>query len=389
MLVVVVWTMSACKKDDDDKPKEGSAKDSADKSKEPTPSPGKPVGLLAVDNDPAVVAAAKLVLTDCASSWDPKQGWDTSCEAVEKFRTQKVEPRGKADATLINFFEDPDGRVRDLANMGVMYFGAAGYKTDPALATRLVAALEKETSATVDYRLARHVTGIDPEKIPLGERIKALALDPKTSNDIKVAVGAWWGSETSASNTFAFDVSKTLATSATDKRVKVAAFMGLGAFYDGHQEELCGIWNGAVSDEDQPLARTAMRFVAGAQFISTEGEPEHGSDHTSSNRSSAKKCPQVGAVIDMIDARANAGTIDDSDYVYALEAAGEGEEPPPEKAKAKAALKNIVKNKANTYIRRGALEALVRLDKSEKKWAQQWAKDEDLADTVKEINEEE
>jgi hypothetical protein len=91
-------------------------------------------------------------------------------------------------------------------------------------------------------------------------------------------------------------------------------------------------------------------------------------------------------VLDMIDAKAKAGTVDDTDYVYALEAAGYGDPAPAAKPKVLTILKDVISNKKNGYSRSTALDKLVSLDKSQKGYAQQYANDDDLKDTVKSIN---
>ncbi|MEO8706815.1 MAG: hypothetical protein ABI867_42705 [Kofleriaceae bacterium] len=345
----------------------------------------KPVGILAPDNDPDIVAAAKTVLAECATKWKAKSGWG-SCSALDKLHDLKPKVPGDRDATLVNLAEDPDEKVRAIAADGLLYIGGGRYEHDEGLATRLVAALEKETCVSIDGRMARHVAKIDVAKVPLADRIKKLALAPATTNDIKVFLGAWWGSDTSKDNAAAYETSKTLATTATDNRVRRSAMMGLSTFYTGHEEELCQIWNAAIADSDLETSRTAMQLVCGSSSIFTSDEDAPGGDSAGGVRSSEIKCAQADAVVDAIAAKAKAGTINHSDYVYALDAASSGDKPTPLRTKALAVLKAVVENKANGYERPRALERLVSLDKTQKPYAQKWARDKDLEDTVKRIN---
>ncbi|MFO0666381.1 MAG: hypothetical protein U0174_20670 [Polyangiaceae bacterium] len=131
---------------------------------------GKSSGLGAADNDAKTVTLTKAALACPKGS----SGYlfDTDCAAYKAFRDAKL-LSGPVDATLINMLEDEDPRVRYLAAL-TLDDSKAVYRTDKAMATRVIAAANAETSESVARSMGDIIGRIDVEKTGLLDPIVAM-----------------------------------------------------------------------------------------------------------------------------------------------------------------------------------------------------------------------
>ncbi len=131
-----------------------------------------PTGLDAPDNDPELVATARAALPCFRAA---------ECPARDKWyepfnRDRQVDPK-----TLVSFLEDARPEVRDMAASVLRgKKGKPGFHTDPALAKRVLDALEREKDEFVARHIALAAGNIDAKATGLQERLlKRLKDEPR------------------------------------------------------------------------------------------------------------------------------------------------------------------------------------------------------------------
>ncbi len=131
-------------------------------------------GLVDAANDPNIVKAFKDVL---ACPWNADEDrFDAECPAVVAFGENENllgEDEDKGVLTLLNLLDDPDEKVRSLALDKMPFSGAKAY-TDKALASRIVAQAERETTERCASNFGSLVGRIDLKATGLIGPVKRL-----------------------------------------------------------------------------------------------------------------------------------------------------------------------------------------------------------------------
>lgn len=362
----------------------------ADKG-EPTPPPdtGKPVGLADPTNDPKVVAAAKQLIADCGKLLDESTGNSDkpnqkksyySCDKWSAFSDAEF-PGG--EATFVNLLDDPDVKVRAIGVTGLNK--SYDWRNNKELATRVVAGLKKEKAPSpIDHNWALRVADLS-ESVGLDDQIKAIAVDPATSTDVKLALLAWWDRPA------AYEAVKANAGT-TDPEMMNAVVQGYLNHFEDHTEEACAYWADHLETPSAQANQYALGHMTGGWGGNTTGDSES-EDYISGggggpSSSDTKRCSaeQLTKALDYIDKQFAAGS-SDSSLTYALAFLAKDKlTPEPVKAKTVDILQRMVEQKGY-WPRSTALEALVDSgDPAMMKYAQKFKDDEELKDTVAEIN---
>jgi hypothetical protein len=339
-------------------------------------------GLTNPANRPEVVAAVQKVLDACGAKWDAKNGFDDCSDPMREFRDQKLE---KADATFLNLMDDDDVKVRWMGVAGLSSKGWS-YQGDKELAARLVDHLEKEKAPSIlDGELA-YLASSTTESSGVWERLQTIALAPATPFDVKAVLAGWW-----RGGDRAYAVVKTLSAS-PDKKTQHAAAQGWALHFDKHADEACAFWSAHFDDDDKDVRHVSVGHLSGGWSGNTTHDTEGswyvtgGGGGPSRSGDAACKEAQLYAALAIMDKRATANTIDDSNYVYALESiAMHKKTNAKEKKQAIAILRKIVETKGAAQ-RSFALRKLVDVNPKEKSYAAKFAKDPDLKFTVESIS---
>jgi hypothetical protein len=209
------------------------------------------------------------------------------------------------------------------------------------------------------------------------DQIKALAIDPKTSNDVKRGLMAWWDGEA------AYQAVKANAAS-TDPEIVDGVGQGYVNHFKDHTEEACAFWEQHLDNE------YALGHMTGGWGGNTTGDSESEDYITGGgggpSSSDDKRCSeaQLGKALDQIEKEFNAGE-SDSKMTYALGFMAKDKLTPKAlKERTDKILKAMVEKKGQ-YLRSSALRALVEADPKNKAYAQKFAKDDDLKSTVEDI----
>lgn len=376
--VLAVSLLAGCKKKDgENKPAE---KVVADKAAEPP----KKVGLEDPTNDPKIVAAVKQVLADCGKTMDEMNGdKKRTIEACDKFDDDFGAMRlqlPKSDVTYVNLLEDPDVRVRALGVEG-LHRWAPEWKNDKALAGRVVEGLKKEKAPSpIDHEWAQRVASI-PTETGVDDQIKALAMDPNTSMDVKAPLMAWWPSPAG------YELVKANAAS-TDAVVVNAVVQGYSQQYKDHSDEACAYWAAHLETPDAVTNEMAIGRLTGGSLDNktrdTESEDNISGTADGPSDRNDKRCTaeQLTTALDLIEKKFAAGASDDWMPRALGFLANDKLSPPPVKERAVKDLKAMVEKK-NYFPGQAALRALAQNnDPAMVKYAQKFAKDPNLKDTV-------
>ncbi len=359
---------------------------------EPEPEPAKGVGLQDPTNDPTVVEAAKRLLADCGATLD--ESTDNSDKPNQKRSYYSCE-HWAADygdlsfaetwaPTFVNLLDDPDVKVRAIGVDGLARIYE--WRTDKALATRVVEALKREKAPSpIDHNLALRVADL-PGDLGLDDQIAAIAIDPKTSTDVKLAILGWWRGEA------AYAAVKANATT-TDPAVINAVVQGYVLHFEEHTEEACAYWADHLETEGSEQAQSyALGHLTGGWGGNTTGDSES-EDYISGGGggpgySETQRCAEahLQRALDVITERVAAGRTE-GDLIYALAYLAKDKLTPAAiRTRTIKLLKKMVEQQGY-WLRASALHALVDTgDPAMKKYAQKFKNDEELADTVKEIN---
>jgi hypothetical protein len=335
---------------------------------------GAKTGLGDPSNNPEVVALAKSVLTTCG--WDAKKAFD-ACDQMKPWREKSFE---NVDATLLNFIDDTDVKVRWLGVSGLSRWGRT-YRSDKTQGARLLAALEKEPADSVlDAEMTFVMLNVSDAD--LLKSLKAYAVKPTTAFDVRAVLASWWNDEQS------FDIVKSLTTG--DKKAQKEAVQGYAIHFDKHRDEACKFWTDHLEDDDKDVRAAAVGHLTGGWGGNTTGDSQ-GNWYVSGGGGGPsiggdKFCDdaQVEHALTLIAARVKANTVDESNYVYGLTALVKHGHTPAIKKKAETELVALVATKGARQ-RSFALSQLVDADEKQLALAKTYEKDDELKYTVKSI----
>lgn len=312
-------------------------------------------GLSDPSNDKAVVTLAKSVLT---CKWG-NYGFDSKCEALKTWKKSDAMKGGKADATLVNFLEDADVKVQWLGADALSRMGQK-YRTDKAMAEKVVAAADKATDKQLVAALGKAVGNIDLQKTGLADRVKKM-LESHSNVELR---------RTLAGNTLfrnrdvpgMFDLFVKLAKSDKDAKVRKAA---AAAFWTGtptgKNEEVCKLWLELADDKDHDLAG-------------------HSAYHAAFTSSGGGCTGQWDDLLSLIEKKAKAGEVKSSFMASALKYFyGQKKASDAQKKRALAIAKELVKNEKNdASSRASALEFVGKEDPQGKAFAAKYENDKEF-----------
>ena len=280
--------------------------------------PAKPagsVGLANPKNDPKVVEAAKALLAECGKVLD--ESTNNSNKPNQKKSYYSCEKWGalfgdkdfeKGDATFVNLLEDPDVKVRAIGvyGLGKVY----DWRRDKDLATKVIEGLKKEKAPSpIDHNWALRVADIS-ESAGLNDQIKAVAIDPKTSTDVKLALLGWWRAGEPA-----YQAVKAHATT-TDPEMMNAVVQGYVNHFKDHTEEACTYWAEHLETPNASANEYALGHMTGGWGGNTTGDSESEDYITGGgggpSSSDDKRCSeaQLGKALDIIEKEFAAGKSD-------------------------------------------------------------------------------
>jgi hypothetical protein len=347
MLVLALAAACGSEKKPDPEPAQGS-------DTKPAPAADLPPansGLLAKDNDPAVVALSRAALV---CKVDDKQ-LDYFCAGYTAWRDSALLTDNKADKTLVNLLEDRDEKVRYLAAEKLTGIHT-GYAQDPVAAKRVLAAAQRETSVLVAERLGKALGFVDVEKTGITADVRKLIVEHKLV-DLRIGLIA----EGAHSNSDAlFDVVFELATGSTDDKIRLKA---VTAFWVGtpssKRNDVCKMWLDTVDHTNAEIAGEAA-YMCGLNSSCTA---------------------QWDKLLDKLDARAKRGTVSHRQMTAALEwQAKQKEATAPQKARALAIAKAVVENPKNASDARAhAIDVVAALDKADKAFPAKFKDDPDAS----------
>jgi hypothetical protein len=134
-------------------------------------------GLAAAGNDAAVVDLAKKAITCKQDDWG---NFGTDCADYKAWEDSKLFEDGKADATLVNFIEDSDDKVRTLAYTKLYYGSHTKTFEDKGLTDRILTAAENEKGEKLIEKAGNIAGRVDVTATGAFDRIKKLfASGPK------------------------------------------------------------------------------------------------------------------------------------------------------------------------------------------------------------------
>lgn len=331
----------------------------------------------ASDQDPAITAPVKAVLATCSATWRPGWGFEATCPAFQAFSALKI-AHGAQDATLVRLLDDPDEKVRSLGARGLAAWGGS-FAMDKALAERVIAAANKETSEAFAGLLGNVAGHIDVAFTGLGEPVKGLVLREGALQELQAGVLSSFLPSNVASP-LAFDLTRDMALRGPSTRARNAAVTALSAAYEKRGDEVCAIWAQALkAPEEQPAANAASRLTTGATWI---GYSQNGWSTTSSFFVRENRCAKLqGATLAAIEARAKSDKLVEETWVRALDGVFRDDlhgVPAAEKTQALAIARALVEKKEHSPTLRGhALRFLVRVDPGGKAFAVKFTSDPD------------
>ena len=333
-------------------------------AEKPAP-PAEKKGLEAPGNDADLVQLAKGALT-CPRDRDDLI--DYQCAGYKAFRDSPKLKTG--DATLLNFIEDPDERVRWLGARGLPDGFAMNprpaYVEQPEAAARLVRAFAKEESLEAAKMIGSKVGRINVEKTgqlaAIAEVIKARK-HPRAVREILSNLLF-----TNSQSRPAFDLMLAL-TGDPDDGIRYDA---TSAFWVGgglSRPETCKMWEAHLADKDPAIAGSS------AQHIGWYHE---------------ECAPSYGAMLEAIDGRIATKTLGDkSSFAIGLDRMCEQEwTKAPEKKKATTLAKKLAADKElHVFVRMEGLSAVSACDKGGKAYVAKFTHDKEewVAQRAKEL----
>lgn len=316
------------------------------------PASGSGRGIDAPGNDAAVVALAKKALT---CKWSDS-GFDYACADKKAWDEAEILKDGKGDATLVSMLEDANEQVRTLAANALNNKGNL-YKTDKAMAERVLAAAETEKAKNVMRNVGSAAGRIKLPTMGLVDRGKGLTKDP-TPKDVRLG---FIGSVQFANNEAFYDTTVALAKSDPDIDIRDAA---MSAFWTGtpsaKNAEVCKLWLDLSHDAKEEFAAHAAYFVS---FYPHSGGCK----------------AEWDTFLGDVEQRAKAGTAKSSYWgsaVYYLY--GQNAATPAQKKRAMSAAKALAENKGNSASTRvRALELVAEKEPGAKAYLAKFANDPD------------
>jgi len=197
--------------------------------------------------------ALELARKAMACKWEATRP-SQDCEDAQAWREARdVFEGGRADAMLVALLEDTDDRARHLAAWNLNVFGDK-FRTDKALAERVVLAAEREKSERVAAPLGAALSRIDVERTQMFDRVRAIAMKHALLQ-LRVALAATLGKNNLGSLP-AFTLTLDLVRD-PEKDVRAAALGALWQCSSRRPEETCRAWREAIdrTDDDDLAAR--------------------------------------------------------------------------------------------------------------------------------------
>jgi hypothetical protein len=276
-----------------------------------------------------VRAAAQKALTSC--KWEEGEpDWD--CADAKAFDDLAPVREGKADATLVAMLGDADVRLVWLAGKALDAHGEA-YRTDKALAEKVVARLETSLPARHLTLVAEIAGAVDVAKTGLGARM--LASSEKLPVDARAA---FVRAAQFRNSDFFYASTAALAKDSKDEPLREAA---IRAFWvgtpSGKGAEVCELWTSIAEDgkTSDALASLSADFAAWTPMDPCTKEFDR--------------------LLARLDKRAKAGPLDGWDWPHVAEhLAGNRAASPAQQKKAVGWLKAAAENPKNKPNARSA-----------------------------------
>jgi hypothetical protein len=193
-----------------------------------------------------ILAAAKKVAECDWDSAEPKGEPKTNCDARLAWDKLDAITEGKADDALVALLDNSDPKLVYMGALGLQVHGVR-YRTDPALAGKVLARLEAGNLSEPTTRALAIVAGhIDASKAGHLDRLKALT----TSIKSPMALVNFVGEAQMANREAFFDTTVLVGKTATNQEVRHAA---LNAFFagapQGKEEPICELWFDAAKEK--------------------------------------------------------------------------------------------------------------------------------------------
>lgn len=336
-VLVALWTFAGC----GGAPVEPTAPSAAPSaSVAPTPSssaaPSESVAAPKPPADPVRAAATKVL----GCKWDDGEP-DWNCAESKAWDELPELHDGKADATLVAMLAESEERLVYLAAKALARSGDK-YRTDKALAEKVLVKLEGGVSPSVQVNLAEAVGAIDAKETGFGDRM--LAVSQKLPVPARIA---FIRSAQFRNSEFFYASTAALAKGEPDEKLREAA---IRSFWVGTPAskgaEVCELWTTIAEDPKTPdaLAGLAAGFAAW-----TNMDP----------------CvKQYDRLLARVDKRMKAGPLDAWDWPNVVEhLADHKAASPAQKKKAIGSLKAMAENPKNSVATRSTCaRALLRTD---------------------------
>lgn len=299
--------------------------------------------------------ALELARRAIACRWDataPSQ----DCEDAKLWREARdVFDGGRADAMLVGLLEDADDRARHLAAWNLNVFGER-YRTDKALAERVVLVAEREKSERVGAPLGAALSRIDVERTELFDRTRAIAMKHALLS-LRTALAA-----TLAKNNLgslpAFTLTLDLVRD-PEKDVRAAALGALWQCSSRRPEETCRAWRESIDrTDDEELAARASDYLTWAGACQSSFD----------------------ALLEVEEKRFKTGRMSSPLFTKALgNVCEDAKASSSQKGRALELAKRMVEQKTtHRLVRSGALEAILRCDSAGgRAFVQRFGDDED------------
>lgn len=291
-------------------------------------------GIDAPQNDAKVVTLAKAALA-CPTSGTSFFQYD--CPAYKAWNEAKL-LSGPVDATLVNMLEDKTARVRYLAAQALQD-SKATYRSDKALASRVIAVAEAETDEQAGGVIGGLVGKIDVDKTGLLEPITKIA---KKHNVTRVRRGIVEGilfTNNRSRPTYDFMITM---TNDADKDVRLEA---VRAFWIGgslSKTETCKMYEAHLSDSEPSISAKSAELMGMSRNCS----------------------PNYDALVAAVDRASSGPAKKESGFVSGLQKMCEDTEAKPaQRSKAATLAKALVAAKDNqVFVRKWGLRAVLACD---------------------------
>lgn len=213
--------------------------------------------------------------------WQPPRGVLGRCVGLEKFHRSELSLN---ETLLVGLLDDPNERKRWLGATGLRR--GHSYRTDAAMAQKLVAAMERERSVAPALAMADAISRIHLKQTKLADRVEALL----RNHPVVVARARLIQYTLFYNRDTLYDMVAKLATTATNPVIRSAA---IAALFTGtptaRQTDSCTLWRGLVDDPNAKLGAMGAAFA------------------TRYRRGVCKR--DYDAVLDVVAKRARAGTV--------------------------------------------------------------------------------